>query len=369
MRKILFILFVFLFAVPVMAADEELRAFRQLKNVNDLDLIVPSVVELPLEIGLIEWPDFAILEAETNEYQPYYYLRSEKEIINYSINSKGMDVSRDLRDNKSSTYVEYDLPEQGQGQVSIKIKSSSMLSSDALMIRLDRYVALPTSIEIFALVAGQQKTVLAKNRMKSSNINFPLTESKDWTINMSFSQPLRISELSLRQKNYQTHKDEAIRFLARPDKTYAVYINPDRSTSISGGESGNLRDDKGVIKLKSYVSKENPIFVLSDFDKDGVVDKIDNCVQVSNEDQTDIDGNLRGDACDDFDKDGIINSKDNCPDKPNRNQQDTDADKIGDVCDTEESRLTEKNPWLVWLGIGFVVLVISGLFIKTLKDK
>ena len=81
-----------------------------------------------------------------------------------------------------------------------------------------------------------------------------------------------------------------------------------------------------------------------------------------------MDGNGRGDACDDFDRDGVINSKDNCPNNPNRNQLDTDGDGIGDVCDREESRVTERYPWLPWLGIGFVALVLLGLFVMVARE-
>nr|WP_279388057.1 DUF1800 family protein [Cocleimonas flava] len=64
---------------------------------------------------------------------------------------------------------------------------------------------------------------------------------------------------------------------------------------------------------------------------------------MSNTDQSDLDNNGVGDACDttdisDDDYDGIINSVDNCPAAPNKNQQDTDNDGKGDVCDsTDES--------------------------------
>jgi len=77
-----------------------------------------------------------------------------------------------------------------------------------------------------------------------------------------------------------------------------------------------------------------------DYDNDGVLDDIDNCPTVSNTDQLDTDGDGIGDACDapvipnnDFDNDGILNNVDNCPTVSNTDQLDTDGDGIGDACD------------------------------------
>ena len=99
---------------------------------------------------------------------------------------------------------------------------------------------------------------------------------------------------------------------------------------------------------------------------------MDNCVREPNPEQEDIDGNERGDACDDWDRDGYINSKDNCVNDPNRNQRDVDHDGLGDACDEEESRFTEANPWIPWVGMGgaaFVLIILFTLVAKMPKPN
>ncbi|MGH6898170.1 MAG: thrombospondin type 3 repeat-containing protein [Geminicoccaceae bacterium] len=74
----------------------------------------------------------------------------------------------------------------------------------------------------------------------------------------------------------------------------------------------------------------------SDSDGDGIADDGDNCPDVANENQADIDLDEVGDACDaDIDGDGDLNEDDNCPLDPNPDQADGDDDGIGDVCDPE----------------------------------
>ena len=79
----------------------------------------------------------------------------------------------------------------------------------------------------------------------------------------------------------------------------------------------------------------------NDSDCDTIPDTSDNCILVSNPDQTDTDGDGAGDACDsDDDNDTVPDASDNCPLTANADQTDTDGDGAGDACDTDDDNDT-----------------------------
>ena len=84
----------------------------------------------------------------------------------------------------------------------------------------------------------------------------------------------------------------------------------------------------------------NCFFSFEDADNDGVCDAEDNCVAVSNPDQTDMDGDSIGDFCDedddDADNDGVPDVADNCILDFNPAQADTDGDGTGDACNDDD---------------------------------
>lgn len=101
------------------------------------------------------------------------------------------------------------------------------------------------------------------------------------------------------------------------------------ASAVSCGSKNNTIPQYDVEGLYDYGSPYS-----EDTDGDGVFDESDNCVEVSNEDQADIDGDGVGDLCDpDIDNDEVMNENDNCPEKANTEQLDVDNDLIGDACD------------------------------------
>lgn len=104
--------------------------------------------------------------------------------------------------------------------------------------------------------------------------------------------------------------------------------------------------------------------VCTDQDGDGLLPHIDNCPTIANADQRDRDNDGKGDACEDEDGDGIVNANDNCMYKSNRNQKDEDSDGTGDACDDEDNRFSEQHPWVLWVGIGIVVLTMVTVAVR-----
>ena len=346
-----------------------ISAYRFYKDIGNISISVPTVVEVPFAGEFIERFDFAVLDTTTNSFEPHFFKQETliNEIpVSLSTNPNTGNAGR-MNDNDPRTYADFPLPENAQGRVEITLSSTDPITSSILTALLDNNVALPSSVEIRALVDGQNRIVVANRRMDQQTIRFPQTTSNRWTVTYTFGQPLRISELRLNQDNALKSSVRAIRFLAQPTHSYRIYFDPDRLATTPVGEAGNLVSAKDVLVVSAAASQNNPNYVIADVDEDGIPDIRDNCVSVSNADQQDVNNNGRGDVCDDFDQDGIVNSKDNCLNNPNRDQKDTDSDGIGDVCDQEESRITERYTWIPWAGIGFAALVLSILLVLTAR--
>lgn len=342
--------------------------FRQVSDVTP-SVTTPTVVQLPLSGIFLERPDIAVQDPTIAWYEPILLqtLRHAEPLPVSARVSTGVPAVA-LVDGDLASTIQFDVSESGPDQIQITLTGAQPFTASGLSTLLAAHVALPTHIEIRAAVGGQEKIVVANQRLTQATVNFPSTVAAAWTITFTYTQPLRISELKLIQDDVKLSSTQHVRWLAQPGRTYKIYADADRDVSLFTGEAGNLSSDIDVVTLPAPVWQLNPVYIVADTDGDGAPDVTDNCVSEANRDQADVNANGRGDICDDFDKDGLINSRDNCPDNPNRGQADEDGDGLGDACDDEESRLTEAYPWLPWAGLGVAALVVVTLLAITTRS-
>ena len=345
---------------------QTINLFQSVANISNLNVVTPTVIEFNYNLSDISQESFAVIDTTQIKFVPYYLVYSSQSL---DLPDKIYDITTsiehpEIMDGNMNTYQDFPLLDKENNSLNLHIVYKNPIKSDTLTLSLERYVALPTAITLIGNVNGIQTVLVNKIRPQDYTIHFPMTTSKEWTIEMDYSQPLRIAELRFNNL-LNTVTKRGIRFIANPGSSYSIFTNPETylGNYYDVGEAPNLANVNDIKKGGTLNFIANSQFVPSDSDSDGVIDRIDNCVMVGNTDQADINNNNVGDVCEDYDHDGVMNYVDNCPDIANYDQVDTDGDGIGDVCDYSENRITEKYPVIVWGGLGLTVLVFIILLV------
>jgi len=363
-------------ATPVYAvaesAEEAIPAYQYVSQEVQSPSIVSSVYKYRLPNPEIT-QQVQVLDVDTNTFVQRVIVSepvTTRELATVQTSLTGVETA--LNDLVPTTTVDFKLPTKGIGTVDItyEYQSGKQFTASRFFLKRAPHVILPKTIAVYAVNdEGVEEVVLAPSSVRQSlYISFPQTTSSKWRVQLTYDQPLRLEEAAFVLDNVQKEVERHVAFLMNPEHRYRVYSNPDRPVSIAILAIAQLENGADAdIASEALMFQKNETYVPSDTDGDGVPDNIDNCVDISNSDQIDLDYNQKGDACDDFDRDRIINSVDNCPDVPNYNQSDEDADGIGDICDTEDSRMTEQYSWIPWVGLGFAILVILGMFMIVLR--
>ena len=98
----------------------------------------------------------------------------------------------------------------------------------------------------------------------------------------------------------------------------------------------NFGDELGVVNTIQMAGLNVRVLIQAcDDDNDGVDDVLDNCPLVANPDQSDLDADGKGDACDpDDDNDGVMDESDAFPFDPTE-WSDTDGDGVPNLVDDD----------------------------------
>ncbi len=364
MKKItLLILIIFFSLSTITYADDNLKAFKQVVSIKIPQLKVPTVVET--DISNLHSNSFVVWDDTRKKFVPSKVFQEKNQTINLSANINNSTNASALVDNNLNTFFSFDTDGFSMSQTEITLDIQPINFLDGIELVLNKNVALPNFVMIKD--SANNKTIVARKALSSRTIHFPQTKTTQIKIILEHIQPLQIAEIKILHKISNNKK--VLRFLAQPQSQYHLYLNAAYNPEINFSEFPDLSDNEDIKRATLSTVYSNSAFQEPDIDNDGVIDKNDNCVDIANPDQKDDNNNGRGDVCDDFDKDGVINIKDNCPNNPNRFQQDKDKDGKGDVCDTEESRFTERNPWLVWVAIALVTAMLIGMSLYIVKHK
>lgn len=349
--------------------------YRDYGNVPAVKIVTPSVVEFNLNPAEVRSNNFGVYDMTAEMFIPYKFIPSNQQVYKTLTvqDVKSGTLIPSLSDGNQSTEYQFEVsPNTGSvGQANMYLNYyDKEVTSNSLSLSLSRYVELPSSVTLQASVNGKWVVLLNRVSPQSSILNFPKTTSGLWLLSVEYSQPLRLQDISLNDVSVQPPK-AVIRFLALPDHRYQLFANPEYEVSNYANyiESADLVNPTTFTTGGSIFFVSNDLFTPVDTDMDQIPDSMDNCPNVSNPGQLDVNRNSIGDECDDFDGDGVIQSVDNCPSVPNMDQRDTDGDRIGDACDPDESRITEKYPWIVWLGLGFATLVFVLLFMMAIQKS
>ncbi|MBY0309617.1 thrombospondin type 3 repeat-containing protein [Patescibacteria group bacterium] len=355
---------------PVPLDCEPQCAFRSYIDAADPEVLVPTVVEQSLPLVEDTFSVVAVFDTILEQFVPSRFTTTEQQYpVQFEVFAVDGSTIPLLYDGSLENAYNFPLaPGSEGGRVTLRLRSAETAAVSALVLSLAENVTSPRTIAINALTTAGEEVVLAPSIFPDRGaIRFPETTAQEFIVTFTYTQPLRVTELGLHEKDPTSEARSSVRFLWQPGSQYRIYLAPDRSVSVPVGESPNLAGDRNVRVLNADNYEPNTLYIPADTDRDGVPDSTDNCVAEMNSDQVDIDWNGQGDACDDFDRDGQLNTTDNCPNDTNRDQRDEDGDGVGDVCDAVESRFTEQNAWIPWVGMGFAGLVLVGLFALTLR--
>jgi len=135
-------------------------------------------------------------------------------------------------------------------------------------------------------------------------------------------------------KGYKSYDDWGLKIFGEPNDTIELIVDANQIFQVQFEIAVTTSMEWGAINNVCVTC------TALDDDGDGIPNSDDNCRDVFNPGQDDLDGDDIGDLCDlDLDGDGVLNEDDNCIFVPNGciiPQLDNDLDGLGDECDDDD---------------------------------
>lgn len=333
--------------------NEDVSKYQNYVVLDKLSINVPTVVEINDDKNTFSNSFNILILNDKNDYNIKYFTENKSTIIQPKITMVCMENkcsdNKNIFDRDYNTVADFKLNNKGLNNGKIIVEYNTPITTDKVFFEVGEHSYKPEKFDLYA--DGQ----LILSDANVDTVRFPQIKGKIFEIRFVYDKPIRFTEVGV---GYNSVDKNIIKFLYQPGEIYRLYYNG--FGILKNIFDYNLAKEANVknINIKSY--DINNAYREMDEDSDNIVDRIDNCPNISNTDQLDIDGDGRGDACDDYDFDGVPNNIDNCPEISNSDQRNEDNDNKGDVCDDGESRLSEKYKWVQWvvLGIGFVILIV-----------
>lgn len=366
------ILFLLSLGCYAFAAENDIQAksaFRELFTLLSNQFVVPTVVSIPFTNIQTERSEVYVEDIKTKDRLQTLWKKTYEVIpVGLNVTQGNGGLLRALTDGRQISTELFQVDPEGNGRVVVDIQSEKIITTSSFTLSLAENVKLPSTILITTIDSdGSLQVVVNTSPVSGLITRFPEVTTDNFRVTLTYTQPLRIAELSFNEKYPQRTETNSLRFLAQPGERYRVYFNPDRAVADQAGELSNLNDDAKVVTVNPGTVTRSGFYITADRDEDGVNDEVDNCPDIMNFDQVDRDENLIGDACEDFDRDEVSNNSDNCINIPNPSQLDEDGDGIGDSCDDSESRLTEQYRWILWVAIALALITLGALFLVVMR--
>lgn len=263
---------------------------------------------------------------QNNYLIPFKSLYKEEYFINYT--NEYWIIQKNQNDNNQNTFIDIDTIETRE----IVYELDKELIANSFRFNFN-YEAKENYIKLYT--SNDWKNFYEINKSNISDFDIKFIKLKiECNKNNCIREKIKIFELNF----IEIRNVIAINsFFDKKLEIYSRFNCKDKKYNQEAKSYNNFTVDLNTQEIKINLSK-NPIYnpqKTRDYDGDGIIDDLDNCPKIFNQDQLDTWATWIWDACSDKDRDWILWYRDNCPNVYNPDQKDSNGNGIWDACEID----------------------------------